>query len=184
MVWSSWQENSQEVYQQWAIQTRSFYQNLLDNLMLLTRLFTSLFLHGNWSHWLVNCSVFVLLSFSIERVLGWQKLALVYFGSGILGHLVAIATMQDSSSFLLGASGAVSGLIGSWLVLFPNRNISFIIPIGLYFQKTSLPLTAVVAIWLGIQVLLQFMPTPAFNVAWLSHIVGFVGGFLLTRFVK
>lgn len=184
MVWSSWLENNQDLYAQWAIKTRGYFHTLADSPIQSVRLITALFIHGNWSHWLVNCSVFVLLSFSIERVLGWKKLALVYFGSGVLGQIIAIMTMQESNTFLLGASGAVSGLIGSWLVLFPNRNIRFIIPIGLYIQKTSLPLTAVVAVWLGIQVLLQFMPVPTFNVAWLSHIVGFVAGFLLTRFVK
>lgn len=184
MLWLTWFANSELVFEAWALSPQLFFDQVSEHPAESVRLITALFLHGNWSHWLINCSVFILLAFSIERELGWQKLALVYLGAGVIGNAVTCWTMSDSTGVLLGASGAVSGLIGAWLVLFPNRKINFIVPIGLYMQKTNLPLTVVVGLWLSIQIILQFMPHPAFNVAWISHIVGFAGGFLLTRFVK
>ncbi len=184
MLWTSWLPSTENFYAVWTIPTKTFFSSLKVSIFESGRLVTALFVHGNWSHWLINCSVFALLSFSIERVLGWKKITFIYLSAGIIGNWIACLTLQDKNLILLGASGAVSGLIGAWLVLFPNRNIKFIFPIGLYFQKTSLPLTWLVAIWLSIQIVLQFMPNPIFNVAWISHIVGFACGFLFTRFVK
>ncbi len=184
MLWLAWQEDSHQKYADWAIKTKGFFAFVADDPKQSMRFFTSLFLHGSWSHWLINCSVFVLLAFSIERVLGWQRFMLLYFGAGLIGNLAACLTLSGSSHVLLGASGAVSGLIGAWLVLFPGRNIRFIVPIGLYLQKTSLPLAVVIFLWLSIQIALQFMATNLYNVAWISHIAGFTSGFLLARFVK
>lgn len=177
-------EHNHDIYANWAIKTQNYFGLISEQPLELKRLLSSLFLHGNWSHWLINCSVFVLLAFSIERVLGWQRFMVLYFGAGIIGNIAACLTLSSSGQILLGASGAVSGLIGAWLVLFPGRNIRFIFPIGLYLQKTSLPLTVVVFLWLSIQIALQFMATNLYNVAWISHIAGFTSGFLLARFVK
>ena len=184
MLWLNWHDHNHQVFKQWAIKTNGFFVFLSQEPGQAFRLISALFLHGNWSHWLINCSVFVLLAFSIERVLGWQRFTLLYFGAGIIGNLAACLTLSSSNHVLLGASGAVSGLIGAWLVLFPGRNIRFIFPIGLYLQKTSLPLTVVVFLWLSIQISLQFMASNLYNVAWISHIAGFTAGFLLARFVK
>ena len=184
MLWLAWSEDDHQIYADWAIKTQGFFPSIAAEPKQVFGLLSSLFVHGNWSHWLINCSVFVLLAFSIERVLGWPRFMLLYFGAGILGNLVACLTLSSSNHVLLGASGAVSGLIGAWLALFPGRNIRFILPIGLYLQKMSMPLTVVVFLWLSIQVTLQFMASNLYNVAWISHIAGFTAGFLLARFVK
>ena len=64
----------------------------------------------------------------------------MFFLSGFLGNLYSIYQLQDSSSYLLGASGAVSGLLGVWLMLYPRHQISIIIPIGLYIEKAKIPI--------------------------------------------
>lgn len=168
----------------YAIASESYFSQVRQQPSELYRLVSSLFIHGNWSHWLINSSVFLLLAPPIERVLGGIKFLQLFFAAGIVGNLVACFLLIGNNHLLLGASGAVSGLIGAWLMLFPRREIRFIFPIGFYLQKTALPLMVVVLLWLSIQIALQFLPNPIYNVAWISHIAGFVTGFLLTWAVK
>lgn len=168
----------------YAIHTKSYWTLIQQQPTEFLRLITALFLHGNILHWVINSSVFLLLAFSIEKVIGGQKFMLVFLLSGVMGNLFASFFLQEQDNVLIGASGAVSGLIGLWLVLFPSKKINFILPIGLYLQKTSMPIAVVIILWLIVQIILQFQPNPDYEIAWISHIMGFTTGFLLAWFVK
>lgn len=168
----------------YAIETKQYWPLVLQQPSEILRLITSLFLHGNWVHWLINYSIFILLAFAIEKVIGGQKFLLVFLLSGLIGNLFASYFLQQQDNILIGASGAVSGLIGYWLVLFPRKKINFILPIGLYLQKTSMPIAVVIILWLLVQIILQFQPHPDYDIAWISHIMGFTTGFILAWFVK
>jgi len=168
----------------YAIHTKTYWPLIQLQPFELLRLITALFLHGNWLHWIINSSIFLLLAFSIERVIGWQKFTFVFITAGMMGNLMASWFLQGQDNLLIGASGGVSGLIGMWLVMFPQKKINFILPIGLYMQKTSMPLAVVIVLWLVVQIILQFQPQPSYDIAWISHITGFATGFLLAWFVK
>ena len=168
----------------YAIQTKEYWLLIQQRPTELFRLLTSMFLHGNLVHWLINCSIFILLAFAIEKVIGGQKFLLVFLLSGLIGSLFASYFLQQQNNVLIGASGAVSGLIGFWLVLFPRKKINFILPIGLYMQKTSMPIAVVIGLWLLVQIILQFQPIPSYDIAWISHIMGFTTGFILAWFIK
>lgn len=168
----------------YAIHTNTYWDLIQQQPFELLRLITATFLHGNWLHWVINNSIFLILAFSIEKVIGGQKFFFVFIACGLVGNLVASLLLQDQDNLLIGASGAVSGLIGVWLVMFPRKKIDFILPIGLYLQKTSMPLAVVIILWLVVQIILQFQPNPSYDIAWISHIVGFTTGFLLAWFVK
>ncbi len=168
----------------YAIQTLDYWSLIQQQPTEILRLLTSLFLHGNMVHWVINYSIFALLAFSIEKVISGQKFLLVFLSSGIIGNLVASFFLQEQNNVLIGASGAVSGLIGYWLVLFPRKKINFILPIGLYLQKTSMPIAVVIILWLVVQIILQFQPQPSYDIAWISHIMGFATGFTLAWFIK
>ena len=64
------------------------------------------------------------------------------------------------------------------------KKISFVIPIGLYLEKTSMPLWVIIFFWLCFQLVLHFQPNIHYNIAWMSHLSGFTAGFLLAWFVK
>lgn len=168
----------------YAIQTKNYWSLTVQQPTELFRLLTALFLHGNLVHWVINYSIFVLLAFSIEKVISGQKFLLVFLLSGIMGNLAASFFLQEQDNILIGVSGAVSGLIGYWLVLFPRKKINFLLPIGLYLQKTSMPIAVVIMLWLLVQIILQFQPSPSYDIAWISHIMGFATGFILAWFVK
>ena len=173
-----------QIMQLYAINTKDYWQLIQQQPTEIFRLLTTLFLHGNLVHWVINYSIFVLLAFSIERVISGQKFLLVFLLSGIIGNLFASYFLQDQDNILIGASGAVSGLIGYWMVLFPHKKINFILPIGLYMQKTSMPIAVVIVLWLMVQIILQFQPHPSYDIAWISHIMGFTTGFSLAWFIK
>ncbi|MCX7552792.1 rhomboid family intramembrane serine protease [Marinicella sp. S1101] len=168
----------------YAIKTREYWSSISTQPFELFRLLTATFLHGNILHWVINNTVFLLLAFTIERVIGGQKFLSVFLLSGIIGNLSASYFLQEQNNLLMGASGAVSGLIGLWLVMFPHKKINFVLPIGLYFQKTSMPLAVIILLWLVVQLILQFQPHPSYDIAWISHIMGFSTGFVLAWFVK
>jgi|GEM_PF-1899750 len=178
---TSYQPKLMELY---AIHTSTYWDLIQQHPLELLRLVTATFIHGNWLHWIINSSIFLLLAFSIEKVIGGQKFFFVFISCGLVGNLVASLLLQEQDNLLIGASGAVSGLIGVWLVMFPRKKIDFILPIGLYLQKTSMPLAVVIILWLVVQVILQFQPSPSYDIAWISHIIGFTTGFLLAWFVK
>ncbi len=178
---TSYQPKLMDLY---AIHTADYWRTIQQQPFELLRLFTATFIHGNWLHWIINSSIFLLLAFSIEKVIGGMKFALIFMVCGMVGNLVASLFLQGQDNLLVGASGAVSGLIGVWLVMFPRKKINFILPIGLYLQKTSMPLAVVIILWLVVQVILQFQPNPSYDIAWISHIMGFTTGFLLAWFVK
>ena len=184
LVLSEYSQYQSQLMDQYAIKTKEYWTLIQHQPTEIFRLITAQFLHGNILHWVINNSVFLLLSFAIERVIGWQKFLLVLLLSGIVGNVFASYFMQDQDNLLIGASGAVSGLIGLWLVMFPDKKINFILPIGLYFQKTSMPIAVVIILWLIVQIILQFQPNPSYDIAWISHIMGFTTGFFLAWFVK
>ncbi|TDR20559.1 rhomboid family intramembrane serine protease [Marinicella litoralis] len=178
---TAYQPKLMELY---AIHTNTYWSLIQQQPLELLRLITATFLHGNWLHWIINNSIFLLLAFSIEKVIGGQKFIFLFLTCGLVGNLAASLFLQGQDNLLIGASGAVSGLIGVWLVMFPRKKIDFILPIGLYLQKTSMPLAVVIMLWLVVQIILQFQPHPSYDIAWISHIMGFTTGFLLAWFVK
>ena len=89
------------------------------------RLFTALFLHADWSHLLGNLVFLLIFGLPAERVLGPWRLLLLFLVGGAVSNLVAIYTMGSPDQIIIGASGAVSALIGAYLALFPGARLVF-----------------------------------------------------------
>jgi len=143
------------------------------------RLISALFLHGNWQHWAGNMILFIIIALPLERRIGGFWFVVIYFVSGFAANLASIYQLEHSVRYLLGASGALSGLLGAWLILYPKQNISIIIPIGLYLQKAKIPILLLAFIWLSLQIILQLVSENDYPVVWVSHIVGFIVGFFM-----
>jgi len=167
------------LFRELAIDTDQFFNRVTGHTVEFLRLILSLFLHGNWLHWAINTLVFFLLSIQLERTMGSNRFMLLFLLSGLTGNLAAIWFLQNTDSLLMGASGAVSGLIGAWLLVYPHKKISFIIPIGLYLQKASMPISLIILMWFAVQLVLQFQTNVAYDIAWISHITGFATSLIL-----
>ncbi|MCG8405682.1 MAG: rhomboid family intramembrane serine protease [Phycisphaerales bacterium] len=138
-------------------------------------IFTCMFLHGGWMHLLGNMLFLWIFGNNIEDKLGPWLFIIFYLGTGICGNLAH--TFFDAGYVpLVGASGAISGVMGAYVLLFPKTRILAIVPIGWYPATFSLPAW----VYLGFYILLQNL-WPAFrggegNVAYWAHIGGFAAG--------
>jgi len=149
-------------------------------------IFTCMFMHGGWGHLLGNMLYLWIFGASVEQKLGGPAYLVFYIVTGLAGNLAHTA-MEASVMPLVGASGAISGVMGGYILLYPRSRIYAIVPLGWYWFTARLPAW----IFLGIYFFLQNL-FPALsgivageqrsNVAFLAHIGGFLAGLVLVYF--
>ena len=140
------------------------------------RLFTALFLHGDWSHLIGNLVFLMIFGLPAERVLGSMRYLLVFLFGGALANLAASLSI-DGDQVVIGASGAVSALIGAWLALFPKARLGVVLPLGLFLEFVRAPAVLLIGLWILLQVLFAYIGPAYGQVAWVAHVAGFgIGG--------
>ncbi len=136
---------------------------------------TSMFLHGSVFHVLSNMWFLWIFGNNVEEAFGRVRYVAMYLASGIAATVTFVVMNPDSTIPLVGASGAIAGVLGAYAVLFPTHRVQSLVGYWL------LPVPA--AIFLGIWFILQFnVGVP--NVAWEAHVGGFVFGFALALFSR
>lgn len=143
--------------------------------------FTSMFLHGGWMHLLGNMLYLWIFGNNVEDAMGHGRFVVFYLLCGTAAVFAQALPDTHSEIPMIGASGAISGVLGAYLLLFPHARVLVAVPLGLYFHTLRLP-----AVWvLGIWFLLQMFNSAASaggaggGVAWGAHIGGFVAGMAL-----
>ena len=142
------------------------------------RLFTALFLHGDWSHLLGNLVFLMIFGFPAERLLGSMRFLAVFLLGGAVANLAASLTI-DGDQVVIGASGAVSAVIGAWLALFPQARRGVVLPLGLFLEFVRAPAVLLIGLWVLLQVLFAYIGPAYGQVAWVAHVAGFGAGGLL-----
>jgi membrane associated rhomboid family serine protease len=142
------------------------------------RLFTAMFLHADWAHLLGNLVFLLIFGLPAERAMGpWRFLALFLLG-GTLANLAAVFMIGTPERLVIGASGAVSAVIGAYLALFPRAKLGVVVPLGLFLEFIRAPASLLIGVWAVLQVVFAYIG-PAFGaVAWSAHIAGFLFGVL------
>ena len=113
----------------------------------------------------------------------WRLLALFLLG-GAVANLAAVIAIGTPDRLIIGASGAVSALIGAYLALFPGAKLGVVVPLGLFLQFVKVPAALLIGVWALLQLVFTFIG-PAFGaVAWVAHLVGFVFGMLFAMLVR
>ncbi|MFL6139474.1 MAG: rhomboid family intramembrane serine protease [Frankiaceae bacterium] len=141
----------------------------------------SMFLHGGWLHLLGNMLFLYIFGNNIEDRLGRVRYLLFYLAAGYAAAYGFALANADSTTTLVGASGAIAGVLGAYLVLYPRARVRTLIPIGFIFIWPRLPAWVVLGFWF----LLQYWysvgggVTSGAGVAYLAHVVGFLFGALL-----
>lgn len=153
---------------------RDWWAALRDGSAL--RLFTALFLHANWSHLLGNLVFLLIFGMPAERVLGPWRLLLLFLLGGAAANLAALYAMGTPDRIIIGASGAVSALMGSYLALFPGARLGVVLPLGLFLEFVRAPAFLLIGIWAGLQVLFAYIGPSFGMVAWSAHLAGFLFG--------
>ncbi len=143
---------------------------------------TSMFLHGSPIHILGNMWYLWIFGDNIEDRLGHYKFVGFYIACGILASIVHVAMNRSVGVPCIGASGAIAGVLGAYLITFPHARVLCIIPIWFIWQVVELPAVVVLGFWFVIQLfsgVASFAPAQGGGVAWWAHIGGFVFGIAL-----
>ncbi|MEO5962134.1 MAG: rhomboid family intramembrane serine protease [Thermomonas sp.] len=148
------------------------------------RLFSALFLHADWIHLLGNLVFLLIFGLPAERVMGGWRFLLLFLVGGATANLAAVLAIGAPDRVIIGASGAVSAVIGAYLALFPRARLGVVLPLGLFLEFVRVPASLLIGLWALLQVVFAYSG-PAFGaVAWPAHIAGFLFGIvfaLLTR---
>jgi membrane associated rhomboid family serine protease len=138
---------------------------------------TAMFLHGGFIHLAGNMLFLWVFGNNIEDTLGSVKFAFFYLLCGVAATLAHVAVDPDSLIPTIGASGAVAGMLGSYIVLFPHARVTTIIPIFFFWQFIQLPAMLVLGYWFVSQFFIGLtQPEGVAGVAWMAHVGGFVTG--------
>ena len=140
-------------------------------------LLTSIFMHGSWMHLIGNMMYLIIFADNVEDVLGTKKFILFYLLSGIFASF-SQAFMDFSSEIpMIGASGAIAGVLGAYLFYFPRAKILVLIPFFIFFT-IRVPASILLIFWFVFQFL--NLSNVESSVAWMAHIGGFVFGYIFS----
>lgn len=149
----------------------------------VSHLLTSMFLHGSWMHILGNMWFLWLFGNNIEDSMGRLRFIVFYLLSGLAAAIGQVLTDPSSAIPMVGASGAISGVMGGYLVLYPNVRVFTFVPIGFFITSMALPAWVMLGYWF----LIQFVSGLATfgggmgGVAFWAHVGGFVAGVILIK---
>lgn len=148
-------------------------------------IFTSMFMHGGWLHLIGNMLYLWIFSDNVEDSMGHVRFVIFYLACGTVAVFAQALPDPGSTIPMIGASGAISGVLGAYLLLYPHAKVVVLIPLGFFSQVVLLPAGIVLALWFGLQ-LLQSALTPkgAAGIAFGAHIGGFIAGMALISLFK
>jgi len=138
---------------------------------------TALFVHGSWVHLLGNMLFLYVFGAMTEERLGHLEFALFYLGCGYLALLGYAAANAGSQQTLVGASGAISAILGAFLYLFPGARVTSLFPF-LFFLPLRFPAWLTLPFWATLQWVAAGRASSGPGVAYLAHVVGFALGFV------
>lgn len=150
----------------------------------MARLTTAMFLHGGWFHVLSNMLYLWIFGDNVEDRMGHFKYLIFYLLTGYVATLAHVLYSPLSESPLIGASGAIAGVLGAYLILFPRAKVLTLIFIFIFIQIVPIPAVVFLGIWFVLQILsgtASLSDQAAQSVAFWAHIGGFVAGMLLVK---
>jgi membrane associated rhomboid family serine protease len=156
-------------------QVQSFPQTIPPALTI----FTAMFLHGSFIHLLGNMLYLWIFGNNVEDFLGHGKFILFYMVSGFFAAFIHTFSDFNSSIPMIGASGAIAGILGAYLILFPRANVSTLFIFIIFFKIIKVPAVLILGLWFLIQLLNA--GNEGGSVAWYAHVGGFLTGVFLIR---
>jgi membrane associated rhomboid family serine protease len=144
---------------------------------------TSMFLHGGWMHLIGNMWFLWLFGNNIEDSMTRPRFLAFYLVCGLAAALLQVFVEPDSGIPMVGASGAISGVMGAYLVLFPRVRVFTLLPLGFFITTVALPAWGMLLYWMFLQFAggLSSIGAEGGGVAFWAHIGGFVAGVVLVK---
>ncbi|MHB1361453.1 MAG: rhomboid family intramembrane serine protease [Thermoleophilia bacterium] len=146
-------------------------------------LITMMFLHGGWLHIGGNMLYLWIFGNNVEDTMGRFRFVFFYLACGVLAGLAQIAVDPASTVVNIGASGAIAGILGAYLLLFPRAKVTTLIFLVVFITVVQLPAVVVLIFWFLLQLFsgVLDMSTSGDNVAYFAHIGGFIAGLLTIK---
>jgi membrane associated rhomboid family serine protease len=148
----------------------------------VTHLFTSMFLHGSWMHLLGNMWFLWIFGNNVEDSMGRSRFVAFYLICGLLAAFAQVTFNRASNMPMVGASGAISGIMGAYLILYPRVRVYTLVPLGFLLTSIPLPAWLMLIYWMVIQFFggLQSVGAAGGTAFW-AHIGGFLAGVVLIK---
>lgn len=147
-----------------------------------SHLVTSMFLHGGWMHLIGNMWFLWIFGNNVEDSMGRLRFMAFYLLTGLAAAMGQVIANPDSIIPMVGASGAISGVMGAYLVLYPRVKVYTLVPIFIFFTSIALPAWAMLGYWFVIQLVSGlYSASETGGVAFWAHIGGFVAGVVLIK---
>ena len=138
---------------------------------------SAIFLHASWLHLAGNLAYLWVFGIPVEQRLGTAGMVGLFLTGGALANIIVALQLGNLDSPIIGASGAISAVVGAYLGLFPSRRIGLFLPLGLYLQFAQVPALLVIGSWFTLQLLYTVFGPINAAVAWWTHLAGFALGF-------
>jgi membrane associated rhomboid family serine protease len=144
----------------------------------------ALFIHSGWLHLVGNLTYFWVFGWPLERRLGHWPLALLFLLGGVAVHLALALRLPTLELPVIGASGAVSAVLGAYLGLIPRRSIGLWVPLGVIVEFVRVPALLVIGSWFVLQLVYAGFGPISWQIAFWTHLAGFSLGLMLALLVR
>jgi membrane associated rhomboid family serine protease len=147
--------------------------------------FTSMFLHGGWLHLGMNMLFLWIFGNNIEDFLGHFRFLAFYVLWGLLGLALHVATRPSSAIPVVGASGAISGVLGAYLVLYPRARVTSLLFLGIFIQFVEVPAVILITVWTAFQGVggITSLGAVGGGTAYWAHVGGLAAGWFMLRWI-
>ena len=153
------------------------------NPLVISTLFTSQYLHGGWAHLIGNMWYLIIFGDNVEDRMGRLRYFVFYSLCGVVAALLQVVAAPRSTIPMIGASGAIAGVLGAYLLLYPRARVSTVIPFFYFIRIVWLPAVVVLGGWFLVQLLnglaMLDVQMQTGGVAFWAHVGGFVAGMVL-----
>jgi len=149
---------------------------------------TSMFLHGGWVHLIGNMWFLHIFGDNVEDRLGKVRFIVLYLSGGLVAALAQVLSAPGETIPMVGASGAIAGVLGAYLMMYPRAQVLTVVPIFVFLQFVRLPAFIFIGVWFVFQMFSGYAALLSSHsgggVAWWAHVGGFVAGVLLSLLLK
>jgi membrane associated rhomboid family serine protease len=164
---------------QWGLIPSHFWK---DPSTFWITIFTAMFLHGSWIHIISNMWMLFLFGDNVEARMGSFRYLIFYLLSGTAAGLLQAYVLPHSDQPMIGASGAIAGVLGAYLILYPHSRIASLVPILFIFTIIEIPAFLFLLFWFAVQIYSGLFSMQGTGIAWWAHIGGFLFGILMVWF--
>jgi membrane associated rhomboid family serine protease len=174
----------EQILPSWALDSFIAHYGIIPDRLRMSSLLTSMFLHGGWLHLIGNMWFLWVFGRNVEDLIGSGRFLLFYILCGLAAGLVQVFFNPYSRVPTVGASGAIAGVMGAYVIKFPRARITTLVPIFVFITTLEIPAVFLLLYWFAIQFFsgvgsIGYSQVSSGGVAWFAHVGGFLAGMLL-----